>query len=77
MEEHKINLWLARDGSSDEFDDDANELLWLFDKKPYKIEPAQEWFTDGTVQISVPKHWFMNVRFDNEPIEVEITIKRK
>ena len=77
MEEYKINVWLARDGSSEDFCDDANDLLWLFDKKPYRIEPAQEWFTDGTVQIPLPKNWFAKVNFSNEPIEVEVIVKLK
>ena len=72
-EEYKIKGWVARDQV--EGKDGTN--LYLGYNKPRKCgkEPFVIWCDYGDF-ISLPKAMFPDLSFDDEPIEVELTIKK-
>lgn len=66
-------MWIARDGHWGN--------LWLFtEKKPYKLEPYfKNWGSNGhSVLLDSTGTLFPEVQWtDEEPTEIEITIKNK
>lgn len=72
-EEYKIKGWVARDQI--EGKDGTN--LYLGYKKPRQFgeQPFVMWHDYGDF-ISLPEEMFPDLSFDDEPIEVEVTIKK-
>lgn len=62
-------MWVARD---------KNGTLWLYDKKPRKKKRVGCWSNDTAGMMRVFKPSFPKVKWeDEEPTEVELTIKHK
>ena len=72
-EEYKIKGWVARDQNIGE--DGTN--LYLGYNKPKSIgqSPFVTWCDYGDF-ISLPKEMFPELTWEDEPIEVELTIKK-
>ena len=72
-EEYKIKGWVARDQNIGE---DGTNLYFGY-RKPKRLgdEPFISWVDFGDF-ISLPKEMFPELSFDDEPIEIELTIKK-
>ena len=74
-EEYKIKGWVARDQIVGE---DKTDLFFGY-KKPERLgncdEPYITWTGFGNL-ISLPKDMFPSLSYKDEPIEVELTIKK-
>ena len=80
MDEIKFNAWVARDNISDEF----YPRTYLFDKKPIR-EPIVYWGIshkgctweqlNGKMGSYKLKELLPDLKYDDEPVEVEVTIK--
>lgn len=69
-EEYKIKGWVARDKQVDGFW--GNGLI-LHHSKPTR--EGNEW-SSKTIAMHLPNELFPDLSFDDEPIEVELTIKK-
>ena len=72
-EEYKIKGWVARDRAEGE---DGTNLYFGW-KKPKRLgdESFITWVDFGDF-ISLPKEMFPNLTWEDEPSEVELTIKK-
>lgn len=71
-QEYKIKGWVARDQNVGE---DGTNLYFGY-RKPKRLgaEPFITWGDYGDF-IGLPKDMFPSLTYNNEPIEVELTIK--
>lgn len=69
MEEIKIKGWIARDKSGD---------IHFFNVKPYREYPVLWWQTNVDIDdmFYLPPESFPEVKWEDEPVEVEIAIKQ-
>lgn len=58
-----IEGYVARDESND---------LWLYEKYPVRM--GNYWLNDNFI-MSIPNELFPNLKWEDEPIKVELTIK--
>lgn len=62
-------MWIARD---------KNGRLFIYRKKPFKINSTMVWRTTHHCYIQINRSEFPEVKWeDPEPTEVEIVIKKK
>lgn len=66
-EDSVIQGWVARD---------EDENLFMYNTKPERDETTQMWM-GGCINLDLRNHLFSDLTWDSDPIEVEITIKRK
>ena len=70
-QEVKIKGWVARDPDGE---------LWLFKEKPYYNENFKHWGTaigmDWVLDDITDTSPFLSLQYTDEPIEVELTIKK-
>lgn len=69
MEEYKIKGWIARDKTRITTD------LYLYQQKPKFNELFEGWDTSESAYMKLPSDWFPDLKYTDEPIEVELTIK--
>ena len=66
-QEYKIKGWVARKFYGD---------LWLFKHKPEKLSHDNDWIDDTGQSINIDSRLFSELTKNDEPIEVELTIKK-
>ena len=67
-----IPIWIARDKWRD-----IDGYLHIFGKKPQRLV-SETWGGDcGPIVASIPEKWFPEIIWEDEPVEAELTIKRK
>ena len=70
----KIKGWVARNGRISGFGTSHSESLVFFETKPYRAPDSKEWY--GTTRLYLDEIGFSNLKWEDEPIEVELTIHR-
>ena len=78
MKEAKIKGWIAREGNFKGYMFDYTNQLIIFEEKPKRLENDGCW--DGRFILSQINESFFpefkNLKWEDEPVEVELTIKR-
>ena len=72
MEDRKIKGWVAREGKIKGYKHVYSDAVGFFHRKPERNEEDQEW--DGILGMYIPESFFPDLKWEDEPIEVEITI---
>lgn len=67
-QEYKIYGWFAAR--------DQNEIIHVFQVKPRKIVDEGRWWDRDYMSIEISKDAFPKLTWHDEPIEVELTIKK-
>ena len=67
-QEYKIKGWFAAR--------DQNGAIHAFEVEPRRIEGKGYWWDRDYVSLYLPENTFPDLSFDDEPIEVELTIKK-
>ena len=67
-EEYKIKGWVAAR--------DQDETLHVFQVEPRKIGDEGRWWDRDYMSIEISKDAFPELTWEDEPIEVELTIKK-
>ena len=70
-ESYTVTGWVARDSSEDDF---VGTGLILHDKKPTRV--LGNW-SSQTIAMHLPKEYFPSLKWEDDPLEVEISIKQK
>lgn len=73
MEEYRITGFVARDKEDPYVNRDSN--LFFGQKKPYFDEDLEMWCDFGEFVTSLPKEWYPNLKYTDNPIEVEVIIR--
>jgi hypothetical protein len=61
-------MWIVRE---------QDGLLWLFCEKPIYDKALQEWINQQPSEFGcLPSECFLEVTFENSPMEVELVIKK-
>lgn len=63
-----IQGWVARD---------SDDELYFYNLKPYRDKGDEYWSIILGYRSPLPDHTFYDITWDNDPIEVELIIKRK
>lgn len=73
MEEYKIKGWIARDKHTQNA---ARSDLYLFSQRPEWSESQSSWLAlSAFFLFPIPSKWFPEMKYTDEPVEVELTIK--
>ena len=71
MSEYKLKGYVAKDRGKN------NPPIFFYDKKPIRYENLGIWGHFGERHaINMPYDWFPELKYTDEPIEVELTIKK-
>lgn len=71
MSEYKLKGYVARDN-----DVDGMGELYFGNEKPTWVEKIDMWTDFGDNLMNLPNDWFPELEYTDEPIEVELTIKK-
>ena len=72
MCEFKIKGYVARDKDPGVYSD-----LYLYYNKPTWDEKCQYWTSKSESIKTLPQEWFPELKYTDEPMEVELSIKQK
>lgn len=67
-QDYKINGWFAAR--------DQNETIHVFQVEPRKLLDIGRWWDRDYMSIEISKNAFPELTWEDEPIEVELTIKK-
>ena len=70
MSEYKLKGYVARDKAG------APTNLFLYLIKPKLSEVYEGWVVYDSIAMGLNKDWFPELKWSDEPIEVELTIKK-
>jgi hypothetical protein len=68
-----LPIWIAKD----KWVSEDSGPLHIFGKKPKRLA-SEIWGGEcGLIVASIPENWFPEITWEDEPVEAELTIKRK
>ena len=72
MSEYKLKGYVARD----KYENSIGEILYVGAQKPIYDEEMGMWDFYYDHAVNLPNDWFPELKWSDEPIEVELTIKK-